>query len=383
MFVLAYTHNLLANSLLQHFGAGFDQLVKPRELSLADGEYSDLLFSNDYNLSIWSERLIMRGESLEASSLFLSQLYRLLRSMNKRTLEKDYGQLFPNGLPNLDDIYFILEDAINWMVEQLASMPRPFLAYLHVLPPHEPYSPRREFIGIFKDGYQPTPKPERFFSQGHAQADLNQQRRAYDEYLAYADAEFGRLLDYLESSGLLNDTYVFVTSDHGEMFERGIRGHVTPTLYQPLLQVPLLVSKPGQNQREDVSSATSCVDVLPTILSIVGQPVPDWCEGEILPTFAGYAGRPQRTVYAVDAKRNAKWGALSRASVAAITEQHKLVTYFGYENVPEAYELFDLRNDPDELNDRYTTDNALARTLQGELQDTLNRINASALSPRS
>ena len=65
---------------------------------------------------------------------------------------------------------------------------------------------------------------------------------------------------------MLDDTYVIVTSDHGEMFERGIRGHVTPTLYEPVIRVPLLIAKPGQREREDVYAPTSCVDLLPTLL---------------------------------------------------------------------------------------------------------------------
>jgi arylsulfatase A-like enzyme len=373
MHVTGYTHNLLAYTLLQHFRTGFDDLLRPRDLSLSDSQLADRLFPNDYNAAIWSERVIMRGKGGRASSLFGSPLYRMLRLASKRGLEADHLALFPRGLPNLDDLYFLLEDILSWIMDQMVALPRPFLAYYHILPPHEPYCPRRDFIDIFRDGYQPLEKPKRFFAQQHAQRELNRQRRAYDEYLAYTDAEFGRLLDFMQHQGVLDNTYVIVTSDHGELFERGIRGHVTPALYDPLLRVPLLISRPGQAQREDVQSVTSCVDLLPTILSILGQSVPDWCEGTVLPPFTSAAGGSERTVYAVEAKSNPLHGRLSRASVAAINQRYKLVSYFGYNDVPEAYELYDLHDDPNELTDLFADRPTLATDLLAELQDRLVR----------
>jgi len=64
-------------------------------------------------------------------------------------------------------------------------------------------------------------------------------RRAYDEYIASLDNEFGRLLDFLESKGIFENSYVVVTSDHGELFERGERGHVSPLLYEAGIRVRL------------------------------------------------------------------------------------------------------------------------------------------------
>ena len=57
---------------------------------------------------------------------------------------------------------------------------------MHLLPPHEPYTARREFVDLFDDGWTPAAKPPHFFSEKHSDAFLNQQRREYDEYLARA-----------------------------------------------------------------------------------------------------------------------------------------------------------------------------------------------------
>ena len=77
-------------------------------------------------------------------------------------------------------------------------------------------------------------------------------RQTYDEFIANLDYEFGRLLDYLEEIGLLGSSYLILTSDHGELFERGHRGHNTPLLFEPLLRVPLVISSPGQEERKDI-----------------------------------------------------------------------------------------------------------------------------------
>ncbi len=64
--------------------------------------------------------------------------------------------------------------------------------------------------------------------------------------ILYADKEFGRFFDYLDSSGLLDNTWVVLTSDHGEMFERGIDGHDTEVLYEPVIRIPLMIFEPGR-----------------------------------------------------------------------------------------------------------------------------------------
>ena len=241
---LAYSHNLLVTSLLHQFAEDLEFLKKTRDLCLVDDEYSDLLFPNDYNVSFWSEWLLLREGQSPPASLILSLLHRMLRFAHKRSLTREYGSLFPRGLPQLHSLEFVLEDAIDWLISELTVWPQPFLAYVHLLPPHEPYTTRRDFVDRFDDGWAPPTKDPHFFSEEHSDDHLNHQRREYDEYLAYADAEFGRLLDSLARRDMLEHTCLVVTSDHGELFERGIRGHVTPVMYEPVIHIPLLISRP-------------------------------------------------------------------------------------------------------------------------------------------
>ena len=370
-FTYAYTHNLLAESLLQQFQSNIDLFKRTRELAINDPEYSDRLFASDYNVSLWSEQLILRGGETKPSSLFGGLLYRFLRLSQKRKLASGvHGPQFPRGIPNLDDVYFILEDAINWLISELPAVRKPSLGYIHVLPPHEPYYPRKDFIGRFQDDFIPIAKPPGPFSNGHSDEFLNNSRMEYDENLAYADAEFGRLYDAMLQKEILDNTIVIVTADHGELFERGIVSHVTPTLYEPLLHIPLLISVPGQTRRQDVYSHTSCVDLLPTLAKFSGQPVPEWVEGEVLPGFRDESVQNETGVFAVEAKSSSKQGALKIVTVALIKENYKLIYYRGYPQTP-APELFDLSNDPEELQDLASTKPSIAADLQQEIEGKL------------
>ena len=137
------------------------------------------------------------------------------------------------------------------------------------------------------------------------------------ETVACVGASPARLFDMLESNGTLDNTYLILTSDHGELFERGIAGHSTNSLNDPILNIPLFIWKPGQTQRVDVFERTSAVDIVPTLLHLAGQPAVPLHEGAVLPTLGGDAAAfADRAVYAVEAKTNSKIAPLSRASLA-------------------------------------------------------------------
>jgi arylsulfatase A-like enzyme len=371
----AYSHNLLVTSLLFQFREHLEVLTRTRELCLADDQFSDLLFPNDFNTAFWSEWLTLRGSNNSPGSLFLSLLHRLYRLAHKRGFTEQYADQFPRGLPNLHNLYFILEDAIEWIMLQLKRMPQPYIAYYHLLPPHEPYTTREDFVGMFADGWNPESKPATNFSQNIPEKVLGRNRMDYDEYLAYADSEFGRLFDYMVANDILDNTVFIFTSDHGELFERGIRGHVTQTLYQPVIRVPLLVSKPGLANRVDVFTPTSSVDLLPTIMSLTDQPIPDWSEGEILPSFANETPSHERSIFSVEAKSNPKLAPLNKATVSMMNGDYKLVHYSGYKGIEETFELYNLKSDPEERQDLYSANDSTFTDLDRILKDKLAQVN--------
>jgi arylsulfatase A-like enzyme len=377
---IAYSHNNVVNTLLKQFQGDVDELIPQRQLYLTNDGFINTLFSNDDDIaSVSWTRIIKKQEYGYSYSLFISRLYELLRDSQFQNLKS----LFPRGIPGIQgDNYFLLEDAIQWLGGQVGAIPQPFFGYFHFLPPHYPYRTEREFYGRFaKDGYKPVKKPMDMFSQDKSPDNgtvntsdetLLVDRTSYDEFILYADREFGKFFDKLESSGQLENTVVVLTSDHGEMFERGIEGHSTAVLYQPVIHVPLLVFDPGRKQRLDIYTPTSAVDVMPTLLHLAGQPAAGWGEGILLPPFGPTdAGR---SIHTIQARGTARHAPIKEATITHVKWPYKLTCFFGYKRLEvmgERVELYNVEADPQELVDLYASQPEIAASLLAELKAKL------------
>jgi len=303
----------------------------------------------------------------------------VLGSLQKASYARDVMQIdaagYPRGLPHNVNypLQFRLERLLEGVGSLLQSLESPFITYLHLFPPHAPYRATEKFYGKFVDAFRPVRKPQHRFSDRIANSILNTARRSYDEYIASLDWEFGRLMDAMKSVGIFENSYVVITSDHGEMFERGEKAHSTSLLYDPVVHVPLLISAPGQLAREDIYSPTSAVDVLPTLTQLAGKTIPDWCEGSLLPGLGGEADE-ERSAFVVEAKRNSAFAPLSRATVAMRKGNHKLIHYTGYE-ADDSFELYDLGEDIEELDDLYPAQPSFTSQLKEELLESLFEAN--------
>jgi len=382
-FRLGYSHNSIVDRFLHQFSEDIELVIPQKKLFTKNALSLDRYFSRDGDISSLSwDRVAAKGEEGYSYSLFFSHLYEKYEKGLAENLLKD----FPRGIPHIgDDDYFLLEDGINWMISEFPKNPQPFLGYFHFLPPHRPYFTRHDFVNAFADdgiGYHIEKPKHPLFSQSGIDRPLNldyqaAQRQLYDEFILYADEEFSRLYNYMEESGLLENTWIVVTSDHGELFERGIFGHRTPVLYQPVIQVPLIIFEPGQTQRRDVFTSTSSIDVLPTMLKVTGQPTADWAEGRVLPPFAESAPAPTRSIFALEATDSKDTEPLGPATVMLVKGKYKLTYYFGYQEIAETgpfFELFDLEDDPEELNDIYVPDSEIAQVLQKELLEKIEEV---------
>ena len=163
-------------------------------------------------------------------------------------LHEEYKTTYPRGLPTTTNP-FRLEDVVDGAIGILGDLPKPSLAYLHFFPPHDKYRPKGKYNSMFRDGWQAPEKSIHPLTAPRTPgpyAEQENDRLKYDQYLASWDAEVGRLLEYLRTSGLLDSSYVILTSDHGELFERGVVGHNCSLIYDPIVHVPLIISRPGQ-----------------------------------------------------------------------------------------------------------------------------------------
>lgn len=376
---IAYTHNPAVNRLLTQFSKNIDEYVPLGRLYLANDNFIYSLFSKDEDIaSVSWVRAMKRKEEGYAYSLFLTRLYEMQRERAIKTVQSQ----FPGGMPQVaGDNYFLLEDAIDWLEESLGNLPQPFMGYFHFMPPHGPYRTNKKYYKYFEgDDFAPIFKPFDIFSleQDRTLDYLFRRRTNYDEYILYVDHEFGRLMDELDRVGILENAWVVLTSDHGEMFERGIWGHWTPVLYQPVIKVPLMIFEPGQNTRKDIYTNSSAVDLLPTLLHVTDQHPVDWVEGTVLPPFAPTDTDPQHSLYAVQARTNPQDEPLTVATTTLIKGQYKLMYFFGYDELggagSERIELYDLENDPEELNDLSSTKPEIVAELFNELKRKLAEV---------
>ena len=307
-------------------------------------------------------------------------------------LDMFYGQLneapdepsqeYPRGMPSTGKYYYDNRQVYSGVfetIQELEKQAQSYFAYIHLLSPHAKYCPREEFVGIFPE--IKIPFKERHKLANHVrQSLLNEYRMQYDEYIANVDAEFGSLLDKLETSGILDHSYLIVTSDHGELFERGENGHNTFLLYDSVIHIPLLISSPQQSRRQDFHSRTSNIDLLPTLLNIVQKGIPSSLDGRLLP---GFGGREDitRSVFAVEAKTNSAFGPLKRATITLMKENYKIIYYGDYPRYSNVFELYDLEDDIDEKEDLFAKGPVAASSLKEELLDTLNTVNKPFQNP--
>lgn len=373
---VAYSHNTLVNTLFKQFVGDISEYVPQDQLFLFNDGFIRDLFKNDEDAATVAWARTMKRTEGFSYSLFMSQLYEKYRDSKVA----DAASHYPLGLPNINnDNYFTLEQGVDWLADRLNDLPKPFMGYFHFLPPHFPYKPQRDFVGAFSnDSFQPILKPEDLFTEGRSNEFLHKWRNVYDEFILHVDSEFARLFDALEKSGALDDTWLILTSDHGELFERGIWAHSTPTFYQPVVRVPLMIFEPGSQTGRDVQEKTSAIDIMPTLLHLTGHAIPNWAEGRILPPYTTEVIQASGPIFAVNARRNKPTAPLTEVTVMHVQDNYKLVYYLGYNEYgagDETIQLFDIEADPEELTDLSLSKKEIAAEMLNIVKTRLNESN--------
>jgi arylsulfatase A-like enzyme len=379
---VAYTQNIWADLLLRQFKQDIDQYISPTDFKYADESLNLFLGKSDFPDSLMTfyafDSFLSAGGiksfPLPGSPLlgYFDRLYIASRSSPKAPLSQ-----YPYGLPSNGFYNFQVPTAmaaVSDLIQHLASQAAPVFGYFHLWAPHEPLSPRKKFVGIFPEE-KIIDKPLHPLSIYHASlTDYIRLQDRYDAYIADVDAEFGRMLDALESAGVLANSYFILTSDHGQLFERGEEYHSTPLMYDPIIHVPLLISSPESKTHQDVFAPTSAVDLVPTLLHLAGSSIPNTTQGRLLPGFAGQADL-SRTIFSVEAKDNSAFEALTQSSIALVKGNMKLIYYMGYKKYFDRFELYNLQDDINEMRNIYDTDTVAASQLKDELLASLNFAN--------
>ncbi|HET9531615.1 MAG TPA: sulfatase-like hydrolase/transferase [Blastocatellia bacterium] len=220
---------------------------------------------------------------------------------------------------------------------------RPFAAYLYSTDPHLPYRRHKEF------------------DFGNSADDL------YDGEVAYFDHHTGRLLDWMESAGRMNDTMIVIMSDHGESLgERGIYKHSTQ-LYNEQAQVPFIIYAPNLGPSR-IPDYVTTVDLSPTILNAVGLAHPEECAGvSLLPLMRGepFTHPP---VYGEQTYDYISPFVRPEQTVHKESKKYMVITQDGYKMIfnrnAYSFELFNLKEDRREERNLYDTETEKAAEMR-------------------
>jgi arylsulfatase len=286
----------------------------------------------------------------------------------------------------------------NWLDEHGDER---FFAYVHYMEPHLPYAAPGKALNRFGQSYtaefearpgaseailnilemhlKELGHPERpldVLGEEHLKL-LEELENLYDSEIAYWDEQFGLLVDALKSRGLYEDTLIVVTSDHGEEFlDHGMLRH-GQSLYDELLQVPLIFLNTGR-PAERRSDPVGLIDVAPTLLALVGLKTPAArSSGAAMHEGADLFGMPleREFLHAETAHGLRRIGAPEMIVLrAAFSEAWK-----GILNVDDRrLALFDRVADPDEMEDIAMKEANRTREMMGRIAEWVRACRAQA-----
>jgi len=185
-------------------------------------------------------------------------------------------------------------DTTRWLTETLCSRleekrSRSFFIYAHYLDPHGPLSAPVEFISgdpAFKEKALSFIERQELKGTSSIREGRSMIAPLYKAEVEYVDGSVGEVFKSLEEEGLLSDTMVIITADHGEeLFDHGRYGHAINHNVE-VMAIPLIIYAPGV-QSEVSDYPVSLVDVMPTVLSYVGADIPNPVSGRDVLSLVG------------------------------------------------------------------------------------------------
>lgn len=296
---------------------------------------------------------------------------------------------------------YVTELITDFSLKFLESRPkgRPFFLMCHHKAPHRPWDPDEKHARLFADAQ--IPEPETFNDDYSTRCDAAREatmridlhllprdykrkpppglspeqlkRWLYQRYMqdylacvAAVDESVGRLLDYLDRTGLAANTIVIYTSDQG-FFLGDHNWYDKRFMYEQSLRMPFLIRWPGRIRPGSTSDAMILnVDFMPTLLAAAGLEVPGDVQGRsFLPIL--------------DGRRPADWRTSMYYRYYHYPQHHRVQPHYGvrterykliYFNRLNQWELYDLQSDPNELHNLYHSPahTEIVRQLKAELE---------------
>jgi arylsulfatase A-like enzyme len=259
------------------------------------------------------------------------------------------------------EAFFLSKLASNWL-EKRAEDGDPFVLRVDLWGPHHPYLVAEPF----KDSINPKEIPEypNFHHDFSDRPDYHKRdreewrertghttwaewqpivARAY-EHFSLTDAALGEVLDTLERTGLLDNTIVIYTADHGDILaSNGGLFDKDSMLTEETMSIPLAISWPGVTKGDTMEDVLVCnMDIVPTVLEMAGLPIPAHMDGKSL-------------VSLLKGTEEGGWREDLMAEHFGHKNHHSIQRVLYWENykyvahLDDSDELYDLKEDPFEL----------------------------------
>lgn len=209
----------------------------------------------------------------------------------------------------------VADQAIKFLRERARPGGDPFFAWVSFPDPHEPYYTPEPYASMYDpagvtlppwkaDEFRDKPERQRVYHELFRFGDFPDDHfrgalATYYGMIAFVDDRLGRILATLDALGVADETLVIFTSDHGEyMAEHRLIGK-SNAFYDCLTRVPLVVSWPQRVPEGAVrDELVSLVDVMPTVLRLVGEPTRRAVQGRPLPGLTDDTTPPRSAVIA-------------------------------------------------------------------------------------
>lgn len=282
----------------------------------------------------------------------------------------------------------VTDQALQWLQDRTSE--EPFFMYLSHKNVHSPFSPHPQDDGRYDDVEMPHPqsmknirenyrmKPDWVEEQRYGwhgvehmyhlgMASFDRRLRNYGESLYSMDREIGRVLDYLEQSGLAENTLVIYMGDNGFMW--GEHGLIDKRqMYAPSVRVPMLAWAPGTIEPgSTIEEMVQNIDVAPTILDLANaEPINRMDGRSFLPLLRGQATDWRASILY---EYYWEWNFPHTPTMFGLrTDRWKYIFYYGLWDLNE---LYDVQRDPEEMHNLIQVRPELADSLRNELFDRL------------
>src|SRR5437868_9733938 len=252
----------------------------------------------------------------------------------------DFNPLQESNLDEMERPGNIVADVtLDWLSK---NYQKKFFLWMHLYDPHYPYRPPAPYSEEYRD-------------------------RPYDGEIAFADAQVGRLIEFLKNKGLYQNTLIILSGDHGESLgEHGEKTHGF-FIYNATLHVPLIIHLPMGVHAGTVPNLVNLADLMPTVLDALNIQIPAQVQGQSLLPLMSPKKDTARSLYAETflPRLHFNWSELRGVE----TETYHFI------DAPKP-ELYDLRKDPGETHNLFGEKKAVTAEMRVRLAKLIQQYTA-------